>query len=115
MIQKAKEQGRNELCNCGSSKKFKKCCGLPAEPTFRDVLKCLYLMLDMINKKNIGFKKGMPVDFPKAMLDKVPNNFADKIICRNQGGGLVLFAEQEERSTILIPTVKQVGKLGKKI
>ena len=22
-----REQGRNELCNCGSGKKFKKCCG----------------------------------------------------------------------------------------
>ena len=114
MIQSAKKQGRNELCDCGSGVKFKKCCGLPHEPTMRDVLKCLYLMLDMINKKNIGFKKGMPVDFPKEMLDKVPNSFAEKIICRNQGGGLVLFAKQEQQSTILIPIIKQISQLGKK-
>lgn len=24
--------GRNELCPCGSGKKFKKCCGAPSEP-----------------------------------------------------------------------------------
>lgn len=23
------QQGRNEVCSCGSGKKFKKCCGLP--------------------------------------------------------------------------------------
>ena len=113
MIQPARKQGRNELCNCGSGKKFKKCCGLPAEPTVRDVLKCLYLMLDLINKKTIGFKRGQPVEFPKDMLDKVPNNFVEKIICRNQGGGLVLFAQPAEQSIIQIPTLEMIRKIGK--
>jgi hypothetical protein len=27
-ICKKKEQGRNELCACGSGKKYKKCCGM---------------------------------------------------------------------------------------
>ena len=26
-----KEQGRNEPCNCGSGKKYKKCCGIRLE------------------------------------------------------------------------------------
>lgn len=28
--QQRREQGRNELCNCGSGKKYKKCCALSA-------------------------------------------------------------------------------------
>lgn len=102
-ITKTNKQGRNELCSCGSGIKYKKCCGRAGEPTMRDVLKCLYLILDMINKQNIAFRKGLPVEFPKAMLNKVPDNFIEKIICQNKGDRLVLFAEQKEKPVILTP------------
>lgn len=103
IITKPNKQGRNELCQCGSGVKHKKCCGKPGEPTMRDVLKCLYLVLDMINKKNIAFRKGQPVEFPKAMLNKVPDNFVEKTICQNRGDRLVLFVEQKEKPAILTP------------
>ena len=109
MIQPAniRKPGRNELCACGSGVKYKKCCGKAAEPTVRDVLKCLYLILDMIDKDNVGFHKGQPVPFPKAMLEKVPDDFIEKIICSDQGDKLVLFAAKEKTSPIILTTPKK--------
>lgn len=107
-----KKQGRNELCACGSGVKYKNCCGKIAEPAMRDVLKCLYLILDRINKTSIAFKKGLPVEFPKVMLDRVPDNFIEKMICTNQQGKLTLFVEHE-RPIIEIPTEKQTTKITK--
>ena len=30
VVRKAEKVGRNDLCPCGSGKKYKKCCGAPA-------------------------------------------------------------------------------------
>jgi len=109
-LEKPDKQGRNELCACGSGLKHKKCCGKLSEPTMRDVLKCLYLMLDMINKNNVAFRKGMPVEFPKTMLATVPKDFIEKMICRNEQNKLVLFVEHE-KSVIEIPTIKQIKQI----
>lgn len=104
-----KKQGRNEVCACGSGLKFKRCCGKPrkpTEPTLRDVMKCFYLILEMVSKENVAFRKGQAIPFPKAMLDKVPDDFVEKMICIDEHDKLVMAVKTE--SPIILTSKKRL-------
>jgi hypothetical protein len=94
-----KKQGRNELCDCGSGKKFKKCCGAFKEITLRDMMKCFYLLLEGASQENLAFKKG-PIPFSKKMLDGVPKDFVQQVTMVQNEKFLVLSVKPEKKKLI---------------
>lgn len=115
MIKRAKKQGRNELCACGSGVKFKKCCGKPvaADLTLRDMMKCLYLLLQGASRENIAIPKG-PIPFSKKMLDEAPDDVVSEILVAEKSGFLILTVKKKDEPLITVPTIKQISQLGKK-
>lgn len=116
MIQSAKKQGRNELCGCGSGKKFKKCCGqeVARDVTIRDMIKCLYVLLEGASEGNLAIPKG-PVSFSRKMLDEVPDKLVNQILVASNPDFLVLTVKKKEKSPIIVPGIKLVDGLGKNI
>ncbi len=116
MIQTAKKQGRNELCDCGSGKKYKKCCGLPmaANVTLGDIMKCFYLLLQGASRENLAIPRG-PIPFSKEMLAAVPDDLTNEILIAEKQGFLILTVKKRDEPLITVPTIKQIGQLGKKI
>lgn len=109
MIQPAKKQGRNELCDCGSGKKFKKCCGEPVarDVTIGDLMKCLYLLLEGASEENLAIPKG-PIPFSRKMLDEVPDDLINEILVADNPNFLVLTAKKREKSPIVLPIKKNL-------
>ena len=117
MIQSAKKQGRNELCACGSGKKFKKCCGqeVVRDVTIRDMIKCLYLLLEGASEGNLAIPKG-PIPFSRKMLDEVPDDLINEILIADNPNFLVLTAKKREKSPIIVPMKKNLATVpGKNI
>ncbi len=116
MIQSAKKQGRNELCACGSGKKFKKCCGqeVACDLTIRDLLKCLYLLLEGASKSNLAVPKG-PIPFSRKMLDEVPDDLVNHILVADNPNFVVLTVKQKEKPLIIVPGIKLVNGQGRNI
>ncbi len=117
MIQPAKKQGRNELCNCGSGRKFKKCCGEPVaqDLTVRDMLKCLYLLLEGASGANLAIPKG-PIPFSRKMLDEVPDDLVNQIMVADDPNFVVLTVKnKKKKSPIIVPGINLVNGLGENI
>lgn len=102
------KQGRNELCDCGSGKKHKKCCGLAyPEITLRDMMKCFYLLLEGVSKENVALPKG-PIPFSKKMLADVPKDFVQRVTMVQDGKYLVLSVKREKTPLIVVPNQRIV-------
>ena len=100
----AVKQGRNEKCQCGSGLKFKKCCGKTAHTvlTVKDMLKCLYLLLNGAAVENLAIPKG-PIPFSRQLLDKVPDDLTKEILVAENAGFLILTVKKEPESIIRVP------------
>lgn len=97
-----KKQGRNEICACGSGKKFKKCCGIEKDITLRDILKCFYLLLEGAAEGNLAIPRG-PIPFSKELLDKVPADVMGNLIVADVDGSIVLTVKNiKPQSKIII-------------
>ncbi len=109
MIQSAKKQGRNELCGCGSGKKFKKCCGQPVakDVTLGDLMKCFYLLLEGASQGNVAIPKG-PIPFSRKMLDEVPDDLINEILIADVPDFLFLTVKKKEKPLIIVPNKKLV-------
>ncbi len=116
MVKAAKKQGRNEVCACGSGKKFKKCCGelVARDLTIRDMLKCLYLLLEGASENLLAIPKG-PIPFSRESLDKVPDDLVNQIMVADDPNFLVLTVKKKEKSPILVPGIDLVNGLGENI
>ncbi len=103
MIQAAKKQGRNELCNCSSGKKFKNCCGQPVakDITIGDMVKCLYLLLEGASQQNLVIPKG-PIPFSRKMIDEVPDDLVHEILIADDPNFLVLTVKKKEEESVII-------------
>ncbi len=114
MVMQAKKQGRNELCKCGSGKKFKKCCGEPVarDVTIGDMVKCLYLLLEGASEGNVAIPKG-PIPFSRKMLDDVPDDLVNQILIADNPNFLVLTVKKREKSPIIVPNNSLVTGPGK--
>jgi len=113
-ILEPKKQCRNELCACGSGIKHKKCCGqqLNKDLTLRDMMKCLYLLLEGASQQNLALRKG-PIPFSKKMLADVPENLVNEIMVADDPKFLVLTVKKRERPLIVIPSMKQIDKISR--
>ena len=98
-----KKQGRNDACDCGSGKKFKKCCGasVAKDLTVRDMIKCLYLLLEGASEGNLAIPKG-PIPFSKKSLDKVPDNLVNEIMIADNPNFIILTTKPKEQKKSLI-------------
>ncbi len=47
-------QNRNELCQCESGKKYKKCCGKGSDPFQGDIIFSTKQIIDARNKRRFG-------------------------------------------------------------
>lgn len=102
-----KKQGRNEPCECGSGKKFKKCRGAEEQPpvTVGEMLKCLYLLLEGASAGNLAIPKGA-VPFKKELLDSVPKDFIKNMVVGEVDGFVMLGVKpkpKKKRSLITVP------------
>lgn len=114
MIQAANnKQGRNALCNCGSGRKFKKCCGQPCVVTLGDMMKCLYLLLEGASESVLAIPKG-PIPFSRDLINKVPDDVVNEIMVAEKAGFLVLTVKKKNEPLISVPNIKQISELGKK-
>ncbi len=100
-----KKQGRNDLCNCGSGKKHKKCCGQACVVTLGDMMKCLYLLLEVASEGNLAIPKG-PIPFSKDLINKVPDNVVNEIMVAEKSGFLVLTVKQKVKTIIIQPNTE---------
>jgi len=114
MIQAADKQGRNDLCNCGSGKKFKKCCGQMAakDITIRDILKCFYLLLKGASEQNLAIPKG-PIPFSRKMIEEVPDDLVNEILIADNPNFLILTVKKKKESPIILSSNKLVTRPGK--
>lgn len=101
-LEKTETPGRNDLCDCGSDKKYKKCCGAEAEKTLtlRDMVSCLYLLLDGARQENLAFPKG-PIPFSRKMLDEVPDKLLDEILVAESAQFIVLTTKPKKDESII--------------
>lgn len=118
-----KKPGRNKPCPCGSGHKYKKCCGklgnfphIPklkpfvagscdkpkADLTLRDMLKCLYLLLEGASEANIAIPKG-PIPFSKKMIKDVPDDLVSEILVAEKDGFLILTVKKKNEPLIKMP------------
>lgn len=109
---KSKKQGRNSLCDCGSGVKFKKCCGKQKDLTLRDMMKCLYLLLQGASETHLAIPKG-PIPFSRAMLDEAPDDVINEILVAENSGFLILTVKKKNKPVIEMPTVKQISEIRK--
>ncbi len=116
MIQAANKQGRNEPCNCGSGKKFKKCCGKPVskDVTLREMMKCLYLLLKGASEQNLALPKG-PIPFSRKMLAEVPDDLVNEILIADDPNFIVLTVKKKEKSPIIIQSKNLITGSGRVI
>ncbi len=108
-----KKQGRNELCACGSEKKFKNCCGkvgaVEKPLTIRNMMECLYMILEGAAEEDIAFHQG-PIPFKKSLMSKVPRDLTKHILVAEKDGYLVLTVKQKKPISPIIETVDAITK-----
>ena len=114
MIQRNDKTGRNDPCSCGSGRKFKKCCGqeVVRDVTIRDMIKCLYLLLEGASEGNLAIPKG-PIPFARKMLDEVPDKLVNEILVASNPDYLVLTVKKKEKSPIILQNKNLVTGPGK--
>lgn len=101
MIASNKKLGRNELCKCGSKKKFKKCCGsekarqnAQIAKVTQAMLKCFYLIVDV---------KG-PLNFTAEQIESVPDDWMERLGMgpMPKGDGIIFATKKDEGKIIQI-------------
>jgi hypothetical protein len=104
------KQGRNELCDCGSGEKYKKCCGTPVKKdlTLRDMMKCLYLLLEGASQSPLGIPQG-PIPFSKKSLADVPDDIINRIMVADNADFIVLTVKPTQPESPIIQLDKEIA------
>ncbi len=98
-----KEPGRNEICPCGSGKKYKKCCGRKAQMEqamkVATMLKLLFCLVKGL--------KGESILITKRTVDALPDDWAaslqiEGIVIKNVEAYRISI-KKEEKAKILTP------------
>lgn len=95
--------------NRKKAKKRRKMASVPVhgltktELTIRDMLKCLYLLLEGASEQTLGIQQG-PIPFSKEQMAEVPDDLMNQIMIAEDEKFLVLTIKQKkEKSNLILP------------